>query len=29
LAIVQGAGHLVGVEQGDALNRLLIEFLED
>ena len=24
-----GAGHLVGVEQGDALNRLLIEFLED
>ncbi|HEU5361898.1 MAG TPA: alpha/beta fold hydrolase [Gaiellaceae bacterium] len=27
LAVVPGAGHLVGVEQGDALNRLLLDFL--
>jgi pimeloyl-ACP methyl ester carboxylesterase len=28
LAVVPGAGHLVGVEQPDALNRLLLEFLQ-
>jgi pimeloyl-ACP methyl ester carboxylesterase len=29
LAVVAGAGHLVGIEQPDALNALLLEFLED
>jgi len=29
LEIVAGAGHLVAVEQPDAFNRLLLEFLED
>ena len=29
LAIVPGAGHLVGVEQPEELNALLLEFLED
>jgi 3-oxoadipate enol-lactonase len=28
LAVVAGAGHLVGIEQPDALNALLLEFLE-
>jgi pimeloyl-ACP methyl ester carboxylesterase len=27
LALVEGAGHLVGVEQPEALNQLLLEFL--
>jgi 3-oxoadipate enol-lactonase len=29
LAVVAGAGHLVGVEQPDELNALLLEFLQD
>jgi 3-oxoadipate enol-lactonase len=29
LAVVPGAGHLVGVDQPDELNALLLEFLED
>jgi pimeloyl-ACP methyl ester carboxylesterase len=29
LAVVQGAGHLVGVERPDELNRLLRHFLQD
>lgn len=29
LAIVAGAGHLVGLDQPDELNALLLEFLED
>ena len=28
LAIVPGAGHLVGVEQPEELNALLLEFIE-
>ena len=29
LAVVAGAGHLVGLDQPDELNALLLEFLED
>lgn len=29
LAVVPDAGHLVGVDQPDALNRLLLDFLQD
>jgi pimeloyl-ACP methyl ester carboxylesterase len=29
LAVVPGAGHLVGVERPDELSRLLLEFLQD
>ncbi len=29
LEVVEGAGHLVGVDRPDELNRLLLEFLED
>ncbi|HEY6961861.1 MAG TPA: alpha/beta fold hydrolase [Gaiellaceae bacterium] len=29
LAVVPGAGHLVGIEQPDELNALLVEFLQD
>jgi 3-oxoadipate enol-lactonase len=29
LAVVPGAGHLVGVDEPDELNALLLEFLED
>ena len=29
LAVVPEAGHLVGVEQPDALNALLLRFLQD
>ena len=29
LAIVPEAGHLVGIDQPDELNRLLLEFLQD
>jgi len=29
LAIVEGAGHLVGLDRPDELNALLLEFLQD
>ena len=29
LAVVPGAGHLVGVDEPEELNALLLEFLED
>jgi pimeloyl-ACP methyl ester carboxylesterase len=29
LAIVPGAGHLVGIDQPDELNALLLEFLSE
>jgi 3-oxoadipate enol-lactonase len=29
LAVVAGAGHLVGLDQPEELNALLLEFLED